>query len=961
MFACHESLQSRLAETLRSRVEGSGGFFLNGKFDSLERPESSYPLVRAFEDFVQDLLQRPTAQYAHVHAALKEFTASDYLLTDMIPALRHFQGNPTTRRIRTSGMKGKLRTELAFCRLVRAIASPDTPVVLFVDDLQWAKPAPLDIMVALVTDPCINGFLFLGACRGDEVDLSHYLSVALRDLEESKDGIVTDIQLRNLDEATVQSMVNDTFGYNHPNLAKLVWKQSAGNIFFTVQIIRAILDQKDSLQKADTGGLLQHVFGHESAVDLLTELIRGMPKDVRDVLTIASCFGAEFHPALLEDLVVCDIQVPLAICQDRQLVCQGHGGTMRFTHDQVQHSAYSLILKAKRKATHLELGRRLWESLSEEELKVHGFAVVRQLRLGASLIEDQDERYRMADLLLRAGKHAIEAASFEEASSHFALGLSLLGPRHWRDEYILSLDLHNEAASVAYCNGDYKRVKELTDPIIDNARINEHKIRAYILQMDTFAARAEIDKSTLVGFEALTQVNYALPKKARLFHVLLELVKTKRLLRRVSDEEIKQLPRILEDSQEAAVVNLLLMLHPHTYVSTPLYAAIIPMRAVRIILMNGLCNTAPLALAALAVILTGSGEFELGLRLAELSMDLLHQLCTYEWQTRVVLLTHSFVFSIHRPIQDVLQPMKTAYVVGLTGQDISMAMVTASMRAGLALTASAPLKPFISDMRGSLCVMIRQQGDLSLGVLYLLPSFQFALNMVHPSENPAELTGEIMNEATFRAKYAENQFCMSIVSYYKLMLACYSNDFKFGETEANAALEGITVLPLAMQVSLLLYSGIAYASISSNRNRRHLRLVKKMLRRLKRFNVFAEHRICAQVNLLEAEVAVLKGCSDEAMKKFELSIACALNEGLTNLVGLANERAFYFQTAYGLENAQESLLPAVWAYKKWGAEAKVAKLVPILSSPSRTQFEQQLKSTEPEAATSSTPKMSCGC
>lgn len=925
--------KSRLADSLRAKVVANGGFFISGKFDYLERPESSYPLIRAFTDFVLQLTERPDQhKYKDIYKSLQEIMDSDYLLPDMIPALRQFRTNRTKPVDMLYGVEPQIRIEFAFSRLLQAICNQSRHLVFFLDDLQWGKPEPLNIMFSLVKNSNIKGFMLVGACRGNEVSMKDHLSVKLRDLEDSGRVVITDIRLSNLDEATVERLVFDALGDDRQDLATLIWKQGGGNIFFTIQLIRKIISNC-SVHRIESR--------YENAVDLLTELIRGLPQDVQDILRIASCFGAEFDAPLLEELVVCDVEEALARCEAQELIFREQDGRIRFAHDQIQQSAYSLIPDGQREATHLDIGRRLWESLSEQELKTYGFSVVRQLRLGASLMTAQDERYKMAALLLGAGVHAKQTASFAEAASHFERGISLLGARHWRDEYYLSLDLYNGAADSAYCNKEYDRVLSLTSSVIADARQNRHKIKAYILQMNTMVANTNVRAAVDLGLHALSQCGYALPRKVGLLQNIFELTKTKRMLKRFSNKQIKQLPRLEKDSEEAAILNLMLMLHPYVLADASVECVLIlPLRAVQMVLKHGLCDAAPITFGALGLILANHlGDFKLGWRLAQLSMDLLHQLEAYWWQTRVVLVSHSYVFAIQEPLKDLLAPLQAAHLAGLTCGDIEMAMVTASNRAGMAIVASVQLRPLIDDMKISLNVMVEHQGNESLGVSSLLPCYQFVLNMVYPTADPVELTGEVMNEHAFQSVHVQNPLALSLVCYYKLLLACYFHSFKFAEHLLEQVHLGSNGLPPHMRVAVMLYSGIVHAELSNNRTRLRLKRVQTILRTLKRFVRFSEDKYDAQIHMLEAEVAGIRGETDDAVSKFKLAIDCAKREGYLNLVGLASERVSSVLDLAGRpEEAQTNLLLSINNYRLWGADAKVAQLLRQLPASSRKEL-----------------------
>jgi predicted ATPase len=106
---------------------------------------------------------------------------------------------------------------------------------------------------------------------------------------------------------------------------------------------------------------------------------------------------------------------------------------------------------------------------------------VNQLRRGAQLIEDQEERARLAKLLLEAGEKAMSGSSFLMAASHLNLGLKILGSFRWQDHYHLSLSLANAAAEAECSNANFSQMDSLIEEVLRNAHDKHDKIQALTL------------------------------------------------------------------------------------------------------------------------------------------------------------------------------------------------------------------------------------------------------------------------------------------------------------------------------------------------------------------------------------------------------------------------------------------------------------------------------------------------
>ena len=101
----------------------------------------------------------------------------------------------------------------------------------------------------------------------------------------------------------------------------------------------------------------------------------------------------------------------------------------------------------------MAIGRMLWKSMDEDELKQNIFVVLNQLMRAVDLIETQNERNAVASLCLWAGETAARSSTFGTARVYLDLGLELLGKDQWRDQYELTIALHTLTAEGAYCVG----------------------------------------------------------------------------------------------------------------------------------------------------------------------------------------------------------------------------------------------------------------------------------------------------------------------------------------------------------------------------------------------------------------------------------------------------------------------------------------------------------------------------
>lgn len=447
--------KTSLALSLRDRVHQDGGYFVCGKFNQ-SQSRSPYPaMVSAFTEFAQQVEERGHADEMRrrIHATIQ---SEGSVLTDMIPALKNLVGDGQHTTL--PGEKAVLRFVFVFRAFLLAVASPEAPIVICVDDVQWADACSLQLMSSLIPTTSDRGIFFVATCRND-VRQDSFLSSVLRDLEREKVHICH-ISLTNLPPEVVSEMLVDMLSLNPQDadsLSAYLQSRTDGNVLFVLELLRRLQDEglltetERSNWDFSSSALNREIV---SLRQLLIEKMRESPQAVQDVLKVAAFLqgGSMVDEDLLSRLLSTPVNESLEEAAERQFFifeCASY----RWVHDEIEAAAYSLVDPDQLQETHLAIGRRLWKSMDEEELKRNIFVVLNQLMRGVDLIQTQQERIAVASLCLWAGETAARSSTFRTALAYLDVGLELLGEDQWREQYELSIALHNLTAECAYCAG----------------------------------------------------------------------------------------------------------------------------------------------------------------------------------------------------------------------------------------------------------------------------------------------------------------------------------------------------------------------------------------------------------------------------------------------------------------------------------------------------------------------------
>mmetsp|Transcript_13736 Transcript_13736/g.19202 ORF Transcript_13736/g.19202 Transcript_13736/m.19202 type:complete len:531 (-) Transcript_13736:1044-2636(-) len=486
----------------------------------------------------------------------------------MIPALEQLVGSHHESTVKRGG-EATQRFRMATRNLVRAICSQEKPLVLFLDDLQWADSSFLDLLYVLASDKVCKGLVLIGACRYEEVAHEDDLANFLRDLEDTSQTIVTPIETHNLPIWAVNDLVSDVLQMSQNRckpLTRAIYKKTQGNILFVLKCLESLFDKKimvpgeDGQWQWNCRDLRAWGDGVNNVTDLVRHKIKQLSSEDQMVLTIAACFGIEIDEYILSEILPeTDVSGALDRSVESGLILDQASGHYKFVHDRVQQASYGLIRESDRAEFHLDLGQNLQKHLPEEDRDMHLFLILDQMFRGSSLLEDQDEKDKLAQLCLQAGEKATRSSDFKRASDYISCGIDLLSVRRWRDQYYLSLDLYNAGAEAKYCTAKYDDMDKYINEILSNTRTLRDKIRAYSTMLISLSARHKFKELFEVGFSVLEKLGEKFPAKSSLPRVLSEAVKTKWLLRNKTDDDILNLPDMCEPDKLDAMSILNIM------------------------------------------------------------------------------------------------------------------------------------------------------------------------------------------------------------------------------------------------------------------------------------------------------------------------------------------------------------------------------------------------------------------
>ncbi|MFO0757414.1 MAG: AAA family ATPase [Byssovorax sp.] len=946
--------KSALVNEIHKPLVEARGYFCTGKFDQLLGvPYGAF--LQAFQELIRQILSENEDEIAAwKERILGAVGASGQVISQVIPDVERIIGpQPPVPALGPS--ESENRFNLVFSRFVDAFARREHPLALFLDDLQWADSGSLNLMQLLLKNADKRCLFLIGAYRDNEVFASHPLMLALGEIKKGP-TVVTEISLRPLDRATVGQMIADTLGYRNvsdtADLAELVFQKTAGNPFFMRQFLVTLHDRELLSFDPRLGrfrwdiGAIQAVGVTDNVATLMAQRIEKLPEAAQRAVRLASCVGASFDLATLSvvsERATMDVAADLWLAVKEGLivpqgeaykyVIAGHevdGSTVRydFLHDRVQEAAYAMLSEASRKEAHLQIGRLLLKSTPEGERDAKIFDIVDQLDRSLDLVQD-DERLAVARLNLAAGQRAKSSTAYASALGYLTAGAQVLTDQGWETAREVMLALKQEAAECLYLLGRYDEAEKAFNGALAAASSRLEKARIYERKAALDASRGRFPEAQQAGRDALALYGIDLPPPdgygaamGPALGALAAALGGRPVL------ELAKAPEI-EDADERMRIELLAeALLRGGYVTPELFGLLAVIQVARSC-QHGNARGSSMGYVAYGVMLNAVfGDHETGDAFGRVAMEVSERFDSPAERASIQFYFATLVSPWRRHVRASFPLLEKAFVGCLEGGSLWIAAVS-SMHHGL-------LEHFAGSELHALSERLYKRLDFArrisqLDQLALIACQIRAVTLLTRGSIP-EGSPEWMDDAFLRDKLGHFMVAITTHRVLSVQVTYLLGDYPRARALCDETMPGIvTALGHVLQVELLTYQALTlaalYPDLSEAERESALATIRETHQKLGVWATNCPENFLHTQRLLGAEIARLTGDDEAALSLYDQAIAAAAEQDFLQHEAIANELCGKLFLAKGRRKiARAYLTDARYAYRRWGAEAKVTEI-----------------------------------
>lgn len=942
--------KTALIQQLVRPIVRDKGLFIAGKFDQVVRGVPFGALIQAFQALVRQLLGESEERLAQWRERLRAaLGVNGGVLAEVMPEIEFVIG-PQPAPVPLPGTESQNRFRRVVQRFVAALATREQPLVLFLDDLQWADAATLALLAPLSANPDIGHLLLLGAFRDAELDASPLLARTLEALRAAE-APHERIALGPLSHGEITAWLAETLHTSADEAAPLaarVLAKTLGNPFFARQFLHGL--QREGLLRFDAAAARWRwdLAGIDAApltdnvVDLMTRSIRGLPPATQSALTLAACIGNRFD---LDTLARVSERPPDAAAADlgpaqAEGLVVAAGSGFAFLHDRVQQAAYALIPPERSAALHLTVGRLLrGRNAAVEPQDERLFDIVHHLNLGRSLIAEAAERREVAALDLAAGRRAKSATAYESALALFAAGLELAGgrtapgPAEPAAAARLHFELALEAAECRYLLGEFDASLAAYRALVAQAPTPLDRARVLLLCCVQEENMARYAHALASGREALAPFGVHLPADEEAKHRMLdeEIARIERLRAGRPIAQLEALPTLQDPAIRTVMAVLTTNWSAAYIVGEPTLARLISATLVRLSLEHGNCEESAYGYVTHAITVGAlRADYRAADEYGRLALAVNRRLDDRRLRAKVLQQFHAHVNFWCQPLRSCVPYAREACNAGLDAGDFVYAGYAAGTELWSALPASEDLAAFEREYAPSVALIERLNNPGFADMAQLMLAWARALR--GQTAAPQSLEGAGFDEARWLARYGDVRFFACIHATARLQLAALLGTPAQALQAAQRAATFLDALPGTVFPVLIEFwhaYALARAAHTVPPDER-LAVVEAVRSAQAAFAARVPHNAenhRAQALLLGAELARLQGDEQRALATATEALEFAAAAPLRPWQALSHEWVARAQGRLARPTlAAMHLARARELYAAWGAWAKVAAL-----------------------------------
>ena len=930
--------KSTLIGELNSQLSEKNCHFIKGKFEQFNNDTPFHAFVQAFTTLTNGILteEKKESDYWR-NRILNAVGTSGKVLTNLIPEIEKLIG-PQPQLIQLKGNEDQNRFNYLMNSFLEAVSTADYPLVLCIDDLQWADASSLHLFRLIAENKNLKHLLLIGAHRANDERTDHFIQDLVTDLNKNHIDH-SQIFLNNLSKADVDEIVADALNTKQENskeLSALVYSKTKGNAFYVHHFLKSLYDD----------GLLHFNFDNntwewmeekirqtnasENVIDFITSQLQKLPAEALNLFKLASCTGTSFDvltlskiSGLAPDVIEKNLHHPLS---EGILISTDKG--YKFSHNRIQQVFYNLINEENKAVIHLNIATALTSFYTSADTEHNLFELVNHWNDATKVVNDKETKKEISQLNIRAGRKAKQNAAYTQSLKYYQAAIQLFLNNEGEKEYEQTILVYTEACEVAYLSGSYEMLDHLSEQVIKKSRNLLDVGKVYEILIQKLIAENRLLEAINLGIRILKQLGVVLPMQPGKVQILYELIKTKWILRNTTPEDIQQLPNV---SKAEIIISMRLLseISSAAYFALPNLMPLLLCNIIQLTVKHGLAPQSPFGFMGWGYIQSVYlGKIESGILYGKLALKLVHQIQANELLASTAMSFNVFLVHWKKHLPETIPYLESAFKKGLEIGDYEFTSYLAHNIVYHSFYSGLPLQPLQEKSEYLFRQIDKFRQEITVKRLQIFS--QCIYNLIHPTAEPYYLTGETFDELKIVIPdKPENSGYFQNLYLQKMVLALIFNNHE-AALEYSVKCEPYNYIVKGSILFSHFFFYQALAILAADRIRTNQRLLRKVRRNLSyliKYESYCDKTYRQKRLLVEAEYNCVTNNTDKARRLYDDAIKAAMDGGLLQDMAMCYEKAGQFYLGINSKDiGLFYLIKALECYKNWGALAKVEQM-----------------------------------
>ena len=928
------------------------GFYIEGKFDKFQKNIPYLAVIQAFTNFVNLILKGTDDNLLYWKNLIQKAVGNvGRVLTNLIPELELIIGKqPELPEL--EGKEAQNRFNYVWSNFIKAISQDKHPLVIFIDNLQWADNSSIILLKHLLSDPEINYLFCIIASNNNEINKND-----LQEFEKLENLNISYLKLENLKQTDVHNLINDTLNQaNLPNytslkkLSDLVYSKTYGNPFFTVQFLKNLYEEellKFDFEKNIWKWNLSEIEKQnitDNVVELMTNKVQKLPNKTQNILKIASCIGNKFNITFLASIYnknKAESRKILQIAISEGLIISIEKDNYKFAQNMLQQAIYSEINESEKNNFHTKIGILMLADITKDNCEHLIFDLVNQLNFGKNKFNENKEKfiisssfsnktnnYLFAELNYKAAKKAIQSAAYELAFNYLKIASEALDKSSWEKDFDLTLQIYEDYAKSSYLITKYEITEEIVE-IIDNNTTNVlHKINAFCSLINSYRVQNKYIETIDKGLQTLALLGIKFPKNPKQSHVIKSFIKTQLILKKYNYTKLSNL-NLMTDKHKIAAIAVIQSFIPATYIVSPNLMALITLKSISIATKYGYSKGSIVLLSAYGLMLGTLNKIDNAIQFGELAEMLQEKHNLTSIKSSVRFMNLSFINYLKTKLHNILPQLIENHRASLEAGDLEFASIQIMQYSSLKLFCNSNINQ-IKKEAITLKNITKKFNLKELNVLYasIIQSFD---NMTNNSTEPSTISGNYYNENVeiTKSEKAQDNSALSRIYILKLFIAfIFNKSDKYQEfiDKLDKYKEGVS--GEYYLVLIYLYKSLCLLEICNEKNKKSIfKIVNKNQKQMKIWAKHCPENFQHKYDLIEAEKYRIQGKIKLSADYYHKAISgAAINKFWSEEAISWELAANFYLSQKNIVIAQTYLQNSYKCYKRWGALTKCKQL-----------------------------------